>query len=122
MLVIFAVIATVLCSVFFWLSLRMERRLRKIHGAKGPTPIGLKRSLSRVVARLGGQTPKIFVFSEVSPCAVVGRRFGGKGTILLSQGTIALLTEDELRAVIEACVHRTRERGIAIKTLAAILA
>src|SRR4051794_1543400 len=61
---------------------------------EGETGAGLDRSLEHALEG-AGRLPRIRIYEEPAPNAVVVRSFFGKGTILVSRGLVALLDERE---------------------------
>jgi Zn-dependent protease with chaperone function len=97
------------------------------HSAQTELPAGLSRTVERVAAALGPATPgpnmpRIRVFSDPAPSALVARSLGGHGTVLVSQGLLALLDEEELRDVLRALLLGARARGIVVRSASAALA
>lgn len=105
-------------------ALRAESGLLKAYRVRTEAPAGASRSLERVMecAELTGKQPKIFSFSDPAPQALVVRSPGSVGSILVSEGLLGVLTEDELRHLLLSCVTRLRARGIRFQSLCAWMA
>jgi hypothetical protein len=101
---------------------RAEKGILSIYHVRPAEPEGPRRSLDRVIARYGGVAPRVFSFSDPSPQALVARGPGSPGSILLSEGLLGALSEEELRELLDASVIRLRSRGIWLQTLCARLA
>ncbi len=98
--------------------------LRKFSGTR-ELPMGLAKSLEYGMAGLADLEelrPKLAVFPSSAPNAVVVRELGSPGTLLLSQGLLALLSEPELRSILRLCAVELRSPGIRIRSLSAVLA
>ncbi|MGK5085206.1 hypothetical protein WDW37_18105 [Bdellovibrionota bacterium FG-1] len=80
---------------------------------------GPARSLARVLARQRGVAPRILACPDTSVFALVVRSPFSRGTILLSEGLLGLLSEDELRALLEASLSRLRGRGMVFQSFCA---
>lgn len=113
-----ALLGVSLCVVVF----RCEAGVLAAYRVQGSAPAGATRSLERVLAPLGGPTPRVRVFQHPSALALVARAPGAPGTILLSEGLLGILDESELRQLLTACVRRLRGRGMVFQTLCAWLA
>lgn len=99
-----------------------ESGICRLYRARRDVPDSLRRSLDRVLASLGGGAPRVVSFCDPAPQALVVRGLGRRGTILLSEGLLGALTEDELRTVLSVGVSRLRSRGICFQSLCAWLA
>jgi hypothetical protein len=98
-----------------------ERSVSRAHFAGKNIPKGLSRTLAIAMEGQPGKVPHILIFADPSPNALLIRSLGGRGTILLSQGLIALLSEEELRSVLRLCVSRIREPGIVLQSFCCTL-
>lgn len=106
----------------FLAAFRAEKAILKTYRVRSETPEGVGRSLDRVLSLLGGPEPRVFSFSDPAPQALVVRSPGGPGSILLSEGLLGALTEEELRSLLRAGVLRLRARGACFQSLCAWLA
>jgi len=115
--------AGALAGLGFWIFLMFlaERGIRLSIGAKEDLPAGVCRSAEMATAGNPDELPRIIVYEEAAPNAIVARSFGSRGTVFLSQGLIALLDEQELRAVIQMAKARVRSPGIVLQTFCAFL-
>jgi hypothetical protein len=97
-----------------------ERRLARAHGA-GPETRGsfLDRSLLRALEGTGLRPPRLRVFPDPSPNALVLRPLFGEPFVYLSEGLLSLLNEAELRAVFRACASAAGGAGLSLRTLCA---
>jgi hypothetical protein len=102
--------------------LRTERGILRVYRVRPEEPEGVGRSLERVLARLGGSVPRVFSFGDPAPQVLVVRGLFGPGSILLSEGVLGALTEEELRELLTAGVLRLRSRGIVFQSLCAWIA
>lgn len=116
--IVLSLVALISVLIFF----RAERAILSIYRVRVQAPEGLRRSLERVTARLGGRVPKVYSFSEAAPQALVARGPWSSGAILLSEGLLGALTEAELRELLEAAVFRVRSRSMRFQTVCAWLA
>lgn len=117
-----AVALALLALIVAFVMARAERGILSIYRVRREAPEGARRSLARVVERLGGTAPRIFSFSDPAPQALVARGLGSPGAIVLSEGLLGALNEDELRELLEACIRRIHGRGISLQTVCAWLA
>jgi hypothetical protein len=99
-----------------------ERSILHAYRAKEESPKGLVRSIQLAMKDENLPTPRLSVFADPSPNILVVRSLGGKGSILMSQGLIALLNEEELRAVLSWCSFRLKQRGIVFQSFCSVLA
>lgn len=100
-----------------------ERLILRFYPPVTEAPVGLQRTLERVAQiHEVRRVPKIYVFADPSPNALVARSIGGTGTLLISQGMAALLNEAELRAVLTLCLYRNQRIDLVAQTLSATLA
>lgn len=124
----FGIKGAILGTVIVWLGLFFaalwaEKGIARAHGATSQVPKGLARSLDRVLMEeKSSLRPRVMVYSDASPNALAIASLGGPGTILLSQGLIALLNEEELRVVLLLCLSRLKESGIRFQSFCSILA
>lgn len=101
---------------------RAEKGILAIYRVRSEVPEGARRSLERVMTRHGGGTPRVFSFSDPAPQALVARGLASPGAILLSEGLLGALSEEELRELLDTSVRRLRSPGIRFQTLCARLA
>jgi hypothetical protein len=102
---------------------KSEYIVARVHRASSVIPDGLHRTLELALSGdIEKQWPHLLVFSDPSPNALIIRSWGGSGTILVSQGLVALLNEEELRAILQLCVLRLKEPGIAFQSFCFIFA
>jgi hypothetical protein len=107
----------------FYSALRTELILAKLYGSSSDIPQGLTRSLELVFdSNSRRPLPRLLVFRDPSPNTLIVKSLTGSGTILLSQGMIALLNEEELRAILELCIIRLDEPGIIFQSFCSTLA
>lgn len=101
--------------VMFW----AEHGIRLSIGAKEEMPAGVLRTSIVAASSLPYQAPRVVVYEETAPNAIVARSFWSRGTVMVSQGLIALLDEQELRAIIRLAHARARSPGIVLQTFCA---
>jgi hypothetical protein len=111
----------VFALVLVFASAKAERGVLKIYHVRAKPPEGASRSLERVAVSMGGDAPRILSFSDPAPQALVTRGLSGPGSILISEGLLGALSEEELRELLRACVTRLRRRGVRFQTLCAWL-
>ena len=99
-----------------------EKGLQKVYRAQPGAPSGCSRSLNRVVANLGGIAPDIHSFMDPAPQALVVRGLFSPGAILLSEGLLGILSEEELRDLLNVAIQRIRNPEMPFRTLCAWLA
>ena len=84
---------------------------------------GTCHSVNRVTREeLGVTTPEVYEVAESAPNALIARFGGGAGRIILTQGLLASISEEELRVVIRALVLRLRSPLLSRQTFCASLA
>ena len=70
-----------------------------------------------------GSTPKIVLLLNPSVTVFLAKSlFSHSGTLFLSQGVLNLLSQEELRAVLMTCYHRTHDPVLKLQSLSAVLA
>jgi hypothetical protein len=106
----------------FVIAIGAEKGIILAHGATIEIPKGLKRSLEKILEELYQKKLRILIYPDPTPNALVIRSFGGSGTVLLSQGLVALLNEEEVRSVLRLCLVRIREPGIVFQSFCSLLA
>jgi heat shock protein HtpX len=99
-----------------------EVGILKAYQAHLSPPKGLARSLDLVAFGKEKRMPKFSVFSDPSPHIWVVRSLGGSGRVILSQGLVSLLNEEELRAMIAWSMFRLNERGIVFQSFCSVMA
>lgn len=112
----FAIVSLALAMGADWL-VRLHRG--------GRTPDGVQVSLRRALLAHGhasASLPVVRVFADPAPNALVLRSLLGSGTILLSQGLLDRLGEEELRTVLAQALHRLSDPHLPLQTLTAALA
>ena len=102
--------------------LAAEPGIRRIYRVHREPPEGVSRSLERVLAVLGGPAPRVLTISDPAPLALVARGPWSNGAILLTEGLLGALTEEELRELLALAVRRLRGRGIGFQTFCAFVA
>jgi hypothetical protein len=105
-------------------ALSAEYRLARTLRANAEVPAGLSHSLEWVANRRGGneKLPQILVYCDPSPNLLITRSLGRNGTIFLSQGLIAYLNEEELRATLKLSLSRIKQSGIVFHSFCLVLA
>lgn len=98
-----------------------EHGIAKAYHAEKPIPQGLMRTLQFIDEEGSEPTPHLLVYSDPTPNVFTVRSFGGKGTVLLSQGLVALLNEEELRAILRMCLYRVRKTPLVFQSFCAQL-
>jgi hypothetical protein len=104
------------------LAFRAEAGISKAYRARRGTATGAARSLDRVLSGVGGPAPEVRAFADPSARALVVRSLGSPGLILLSEGLLGVLTEEELRQLLRESVSRLRSRGMVLQGVCAWLA
>jgi heat shock protein HtpX len=117
----------VLGLLFSWIvivliALTSEKILPQIFGAQSQVPAGLRRTLDCVLKGTDFKRPRILIYADSYPNALVVRAITGRGSILVSQGMIALLSDRELREVMKLCLVRLGERTLVFQSLSSIFA
>jgi hypothetical protein len=64
---------------------------------------------------------RILVYPEPAPAALVVRSMFSRGVIIVSQGMISCLTDEEFSALLRSARARLRSRGIVLASLSAVL-
>jgi hypothetical protein len=107
-----------------------ERGMIRLFKAGLVVSRGLGRSLEFALVEAGENgfpsprplPPRLLVFPDPFPRAFGFRSLGGTGIILLSQGSIAALSEADLQIALQCCADQTRRVGVTVRTLCAFLA
>lgn len=102
---------------------REERFLRELGPLQAATP-GLARSFQRVLeeeAPTGSAGPELWLRQDSVPNAFWGRGPGTSGFIVLNQGLVEFLSENELRSVLRILLQRVQRRDASDRTLLAVL-
>ena len=102
-----------------------EKIVARSHHALEECPIGLQRTLSRVLEQAGipvSRSPRLLLFPDPVPNAVIARSLGSNGLILISQGLVSRMSEQELRSVIRHCVKSCRPTTTAATSICAVFA
>ena len=99
-----------------------ERIIVQAYSAHSRIPAGLGRSLDLVLGGTGRTSPRILIYAEPYPNALVVRQLGGAGSILVSQGMVALLNDVELREVMKMCLVRLKEPTLVFQSLSSVFA
>jgi hypothetical protein len=109
---------------------QLERLLCRIFSVSSresfPEWDGARKTLSRIELpeKWESETElmeRISIYEDPLPGASVGRALGGQGRIFLSQGFIALASEEQVREVLRVALFRVREPGLTLKTFCACL-
>lgn len=109
------------CLVLFGLLVSSEKLLSQLYQAHLEIPQGLRRSLEMAIQGRHGGLPKILMFSEPTPSILFARSLGQKGTIFVSQGLVAFLSETELRRVFNLCGLKLQGKKILFQSLCATI-
>ena len=102
-----------------------EKIVALSHNAGSETPPGLQRTLARVLEQGGvppARAPKLLVFPDPAANAAIARSLGSNGLILISQGLISQMSEQELRSVIHHCIIACQPTEAAVTSICAVLA
>lgn len=114
--------------VLVFVGLRTERVVSRFLRAGELADIPLQRTFERVVTELETakdyevMRPEVWLYPDALPNALAVRGFGGDGSIFLSQGLVAQLTEAEIRAVLKTSLLRLQESQWVLNSLCAGLA
>lgn len=120
-----AVLGTILALSLFARAAyaREERFLRELGPLQAATP-GLTRSFQRVLEEELPSTtagPELWLRQDSVPNAFWGRGPGTPGFIVLNQGLVEFLSENELRLVLRILLQRVQRRDASDRTLVAVL-
>ena len=113
--------AVVALSVAF---LGAEGVVARAHGVPDETSATLGGTLARVLEERGvrgGSVPRVAVFPNPLPMALVARSARSAGTVLISEGAAIRLSETDLRRVLDACLDRAEAPGIVVTSACAVL-
>jgi len=112
--------ATAALSVAF---LGAEGIVARAHGVPDEASATLAGTLGRVLEERSssGPVPRVAVFPNPIPMALVARSARSVGTVLISEGAAVRLSETELRAVLDACLTRAAAPGIVVSSACAVL-
>ncbi len=108
----------ILCAALFG----SEWNLKRISEAESQVPPGLLRSYELTLDGNISGAPHLKIYSDPFPRIFVARSFGGRGTILLSQGMIALMREEDLRLIFGLLVNRARNPAVVFRSFCGTLA
>jgi heat shock protein HtpX len=106
-------------------TLTAESGLMRVYGvskAASGAENSLRFSLQRVIESVGGPSPAAVCFKELSPQALLIRGGFGPGVILVSEGLVGSLSEEELRVILTEGVLGLRRRGQTLRTVCVWLA
>src|SRR5690348_10145022 len=101
----------------FCLVLFAERIAIYLQGGTESIPKGLQRSLEAVLEKNPKNTPRLVVFSDPLPYAVVIKAVARRGTVLLSQGLLVSSNDAELKSILKSCLSKLNRRGISLESL-----
>ncbi len=108
--------------LIYWASTAEKTVMESLSDIQAASP-GTFHSVSRVTREeLGVTTPEVYEVAEAAPNALIARFGGGAGRIILTQGLLASISEEELRVVIRALVLRLRSPLLSRQTFCASLA
>ncbi|OFZ19278.1 MAG: hypothetical protein A2X94_05865 [Bdellovibrionales bacterium GWB1_55_8] len=113
--------ATVAVTGILLLGFYSEALLIRAHSATMELPLGLPKTLECACACSALPIPRLTIFPGATPTALAIRGFRGNGIVILSQGMVALLPEEQLRAVLKKAAKELREPGLSVRSLAAVL-
>ena len=121
----FAWVASTLVALGLWVTVwvRADIWLARMHQVQAAAP-GLEASLKRTLfeSGLGSQSIRLGSLPDPAPNAIVWRA-PGKGTrLVLSQGLLERLDEEELRAVLVHAVRRSRQSSLPVTTFMVAIA
>ena len=108
--------------VIVGVAMTSEKTIAQIYGAHSQIPGGLGRSLTLISENEGRTSPRLLIYSDSYPNALVVREIGGRGSILMSQGMIALLNAAELREIMKICLGRLKEPLLIFQSLSSVFA
>lgn len=94
-----------------------------IYRAKLSTDMGLSHTLKMAQRASGTKSqrlPQIYVFSDPFPEAVHLKSLGSGGAIILSQGFLSILNEQELRFILGSCLKRNDQPGQILRGICSI--
>lgn len=83
---------------------------------------GLVRLVDYVMVNRRGRSPRVLIYADPFPNVLVVKSMGCRGTVLLSQGLMTLMNEEELRAILEMCIERIQGPGIVFQSFCSTLA
>ncbi|MGZ3698427.1 MAG: hypothetical protein ACXWP5_09845, partial [Bdellovibrionota bacterium] len=106
----------ILCATF------AERPIIGAHGPCLPAASGIERSLEHATQGDGIRLPRVLIYENPLPNALVVRGMFGRGTVLLSQGLISLLREEELRQTLAGCLEELDQPGMVFRSTCSALA
>jgi hypothetical protein len=106
----------VLGAIFF-LGLTLEQRFTRLCRAAPRLSEGFQLTIRRAFEDLPLPWPLVRVFPSALPQFAVVRSWGGAGSVFVSEGLAALLSEEELRAVLRWCALRCARPGLSLQSL-----
>ena len=119
-----AVLGFLIISGIFLLAFGCERFVLFFYRPSLKLPEGLTRSLHWAMRFTGnsGNIPGVVILNEPHPYILVLRGLGSSGTLVLSQGLLALFSEKELEGVLVRCLESLQKPGIVWQTVCCFFA
>ncbi len=109
--------------ILLTLVLMSEKWILASHHLMKFHPRGLKRTIERSEERIGvAGILQVELYSDPSPKALVCKSIGSKGKILLSQGLLSALNENELRNILVHCQKQTIGFEPVLSSMCAVVA
>lgn len=99
-----------------------ERAVKKVCKATDRASPGMARTIELVMRQHPAAVPRVLIYPDPFPNALVVRSLGSTGTLFLSQGLIALLTDQELQAILGMCIEALGRPGILLQSFSSTLA
>lgn len=117
--------ALLVAGFLFYAALRVEKGLIRIFHARDYRSTGIDHSIELAMEsahpRLS-RRPRIMSYPDLLPNAIIIRSLGGNGAVLLSQGLLSQLNEEELRSVLSVCLLRLDQPGWVFTSVCSMLA
>lgn len=115
-------ISAAICLIFvLGLIFQSEKGLLRFLTLKDTLPPGLERSLQYATEDLEICTPQLVIHTSALPSVYLWRSPRSAGTISLSQGLLACLSENELRAILRLTSLRALAHDLPSQTLSLFL-
>jgi hypothetical protein len=108
-----AIAALIVWAFWIYALAKSESIVAQALDAKVWRPSGKKRR--------NRERARVLVYPEPAPAALIVRSAFGRGIVIVSQGMVGCLSDDEFAALIRTAKTRLRTRGIVVASLSAVL-
>ncbi len=104
-------------------AMTVEKRMIRFYRAVSTQSLGLMQSLRGVMQQscAGMPIPRFYTYVDPIPRFCCIRAWGSQGTILMSQGLLARLDEEELRKILKLSVFKLNQSTVFLYTFYSVL-